>query len=171
MLQRRRHGEVREDHDEHEQVVDRERLLDQVAGQELGGLALRRTRRTRRQLNSQRQADPHARPDQRLAHAAPRARGGGTPARSSASSSSTTALNPIHITGVPMLPAITLLVVRPFRCFDNKKNLRRHFGFFEVWWKTRWNGSTTTTCSTSGSSRARARCAPRARNCDSRNRP
>jgi hypothetical protein len=38
-LQFRRHGEVAEDHDEDEHVVHRQRLFDQVAGEELQRLA------------------------------------------------------------------------------------------------------------------------------------
>ena len=61
------HLEVREEHQEDEDVVDRERLLDQVAGDEL-----QRVRRTGQaeqpQREDQRERDPHQRPRERLAN-------------------------------------------------------------------------------------------------------
>jgi hypothetical protein len=61
-------AEAREDHQEHEDVVDGERLLDQVAGQELDA-GLRAEAPRHEGVERQREADPRHAPAERLAEA------------------------------------------------------------------------------------------------------
>ena len=97
--------------EEDEEVVDRERLLDQVAGQELER-ALRAEPEVHADVEDEREADPDAR-----SRPAPRGRctscalRWNTP-RSSASIASTNAVKPIHIHGVPTLSRCMLRVSR-----------------------------------------------------------
>jgi hypothetical protein len=66
LLQRRRHRERGQQQHEHEQVVDRQRLLDQVAGEELGA-ALLAVPRPDPAGEAERQRDVERRPQRRLA--------------------------------------------------------------------------------------------------------
>ena len=68
MLQRRRNGERAEDGDEDEDVVDRERLLHQIRGEELGRRIAARSPPDER-VERERDEDPHAAPSERLTEA------------------------------------------------------------------------------------------------------
>ena len=68
VLQVRGHREVRERHQEHEQVVDGQRLLDQPGLEELQR-AIGAAVKVDAEVEQQRHADPDRRPDRRLARA------------------------------------------------------------------------------------------------------